>query len=155
MTVAEAWNAYISKPILGQADNTLRYFLQKVYDGEISGEVNFSATEHRVGTWVDGRPVYSKTYTLGTLATGSIAVPHGITDLDQIICPASGFVTLVGGIKRPIPVVALTSLSSNNSEVIAMKEFDGTNITGWVGGDYTGDNQIESGMFTIKYIKTV
>lgn len=47
---------------------------------------HYSTTEHVVGTWIDGKPIYEKTievtsYTVNT----NIYVPHGISNIDALI----------------------------------------------------------------------
>lgn len=46
----------------------------------------YSTSEHKVGTWIDGKPLYEKTVNFGTLPdrTGK-AVDHNIANLDKIV----------------------------------------------------------------------
>lgn len=46
---------------------------------------NYSLTEQVVGTWIDGTPVYEKTVYYAGGVTGTVLVPHGITNLKRII----------------------------------------------------------------------
>ena len=44
-------------------------------------EINYSTTEHVIGTWIDGKPLYEKTIDFGTLPnTTTKQVDHGLTN---------------------------------------------------------------------------
>lgn len=46
----------------------------------------YSTTEHVVGTWIDGKPIYEKTLIGGNFnATGNFSINHNISDLNEII----------------------------------------------------------------------
>lgn len=46
----------------------------------------YSTSEQRVGTWVDGKPIYKKTVNFGTLPNASAKhVDHNITNLDHFV----------------------------------------------------------------------
>lgn len=49
------------------------------------GGHTYSTQEQVVGTWIDGRPVYSKTFELGTLSSNNNNVNHNISNLAQVI----------------------------------------------------------------------
>ena len=49
------------------------------------GSVNYSTTEHEVGTWIDGSTVYEKTIYYAGGQSGSISVAHGISNIDKVI----------------------------------------------------------------------
>lgn len=46
---------------------------------------DYSTTEHVVGTWIDGKPLYEKTVDMGSFSTGYGQYPHNIADIDYII----------------------------------------------------------------------
>ena len=49
-------------------------------------ENNYSTTEHIVGTWIDGKPVYQKTIDFGTLPNSTVkSVSHGISNMNKFI----------------------------------------------------------------------
>lgn len=55
-------------------------------ESDIETNSSYSTTESVVGTWIDGKPIYRKVLTTDHLANdGSINVPHGITNLGQLI----------------------------------------------------------------------
>lgn len=49
------------------------------------GNVNYSTTEHEVGTWTDGSTIYEKTVYNAGGVSGAIQIPHGISNLDKVI----------------------------------------------------------------------
>lgn len=44
----------------------------------------YSFDESKVGTWVDGKPLYRKMIQFGALQSGNTVVSHGIEDLSHI-----------------------------------------------------------------------
>lgn len=114
---------------------------------------NFSLEEQYTGIkWHDGRPVYQKSFQLSTLTAGqNNEMPHGIENLDTIICSAKGYAEQSDGRRRAIPNPA--TYQGDTSEVISLYMWDATNMTGWVGSAYTGNNTIVGGYITIQYVK--
>ena len=49
------------------------------------GSMNYSTTEHVVGTWIDGSPVYEKTLYAAGGVSGSFNIPHGVGNFDKLI----------------------------------------------------------------------
>ncbi len=47
--------------------------------------IRYSETEKVVGTWIDGTPVYEKTVYYAGGTSGTLSIPHGITNLNRII----------------------------------------------------------------------
>lgn len=53
---------------------------------ELSGGHNYSTSEHVVGTWIDGKPVYEKTIYCGDGGISTtVNVPHNILGLKRVI----------------------------------------------------------------------
>ena len=49
------------------------------------GYENYSATEHEIGTWIDGSKLYEKTISCGALPSGvPKTVAHGISNLNKV-----------------------------------------------------------------------
>ena len=106
---------------------------------------NYSTTEHVVGTWIDGSPLYEKTIDLGYLPNATIKnVPHGISNLDVVVS--------LSGIANTTTVsVVLPSASPaglSNAVVIVRND---ANIVINSGMDYSAYH----GYATIRYTKTV
>ena len=64
------------------------------YDGEtvptgweqVDNPNDYSTTETRIGTWIDGKPVYRKVINFGALPNATYKnVSHGIEDLDFVV----------------------------------------------------------------------
>lgn len=54
---------------------------------EYSLDIPFSTTEQRIGTWIDGKPLYRKTIKIQNtaLVDGDNNIAHGISNLNQCI----------------------------------------------------------------------
>ena len=76
-TTATIYEPYAPKKIYTKNDNDV---YEKFYD-ETNKEV-YSTSEQRIGTWIDGKPLYRKTFEYGELQTGIIA--HNIPNVDHI-----------------------------------------------------------------------
>lgn len=63
---------------------------------------NYSTSERRIGTWIDGKPIYRKVVSKKVTTTGSTNIAHGINNID-IITNLRGFIYLTGGVFVPIP----------------------------------------------------
>lgn len=56
------------------------------FDGTADIYDTYSTTEHRIGTWIDGKPLYRKVINFGALPnTTNKNVAHGISNLDKTI----------------------------------------------------------------------
>lgn len=110
-------------------------------------ETTHTNTEEMWGVWLDGKTIYKKTVSLGTLpnaTTNSIA--HNISDIDQIV-KIEGIARNSSG--RAIPLPHVSTYRADYSSVALSA--DKTNITVWPEtdrSDYTGEA-------TIYYTKTV
>ena len=109
------------------------------------GYENFSTTEHKIGTWIDGRDIFEKTIDVGTFANSTTKnVNHNISNLDFIINKiANGHTS--SGVSITLPYVG--SSSGATCDVFA----NATNV-GIVarGGDFSQ----YSGWVTLQYVKT-
>lgn len=110
----------------------------------------YSTQEHVVGTWIDGRNVYERTYEVNTttpLGTNSYAFNHGITDLDRVINYYGSSYWPGGAGGKMIPFsdsVDSIYVTLYNNNVIGMYLSDGMKSFG--GAYYI--------IITIQYIKT-
>lgn len=60
--------------------------IQDAIDELTTSKVNYSTTEHVVGTWIDGSVLYEKTIDCGTLPNAtSKNVAHNISNLDKVV----------------------------------------------------------------------
>lgn len=58
---------------------------------EVNGYDNYSTTEHVVGTWIDGKPLYEKTIHYSGSMSTSTAFPHNVTNISSAFL-VSGFI---------------------------------------------------------------
>ena len=118
--------------------------LENAEDGGAGG-IDYSTSEEDTGLkWVDGKTVYQKTISLGSLPNkAQIAVPHLITNLDTIIsfdgAASNGTVTL------PLPYV-----TNSNDANIGINCPDKSNINIFDDSDRSGF----AGYLTLRYTKT-
>lgn len=124
----------------GTVDPDMMYFIT---DGQGGGggssEVSYSTTEHKVGTWIDGKDVYERTIDLGSFSVGSWS-DHTIessTNIDLLIDYDGYMVESNIMYALPDPSVRIKVDSSQNLI------FTGT--SSW---------SISSGHITIRYTKS-
>jgi hypothetical protein len=64
--------------------NKLNDIMNAIAEG--GGSENYSTEEVRVGTWIDGKPIYKKTVSLGALPNAEDKIiDHGITNLEWLV----------------------------------------------------------------------
>lgn len=104
----------------------------------------YSYEEHRVGTWVDGKPLYEKTVNFGSLPNATTKeVPHGIENV-SVIWVYDGFVFGEAD-STPVSLPSTFGIASNWSVSV-----DVDAITFFTGMDRTSKNAI----VTLRYTKT-
>lgn len=98
-----------------EKNNGTTYYIT---DGNPSGSVeSYSLTEVPTGgTWIDGKPIYKRTYNCGSLLNnGTRYVNHGITNLG-VIMKSEAFAVYEGsvstGVNLPIPYTAPTGIQN-------------------------------------------
>ena len=107
-----------------------------------SGSLNYSTPEQSTGaTWTDGKTVYQKTISLGTLPNaGNMNVAHGITGLSRVIS-FQGNATFGTSAFRPLPFVSTGTqsleMSVNATNVQIFASGDWSPYTGFVTLFYT------------------
>ena len=57
---------------------------QKWKNGAVSGGHAYSTTEQVVGTWIDGSPVYEKSFSQ-VLGSSPTTITHGISNIDKVV----------------------------------------------------------------------
>ncbi len=83
-------------------------------------ENDYSTTEHIVGTWIDGKPLYQKTINWGTVSSPGATKAHGISNLKQVIKIDGTWV--VGTEKGSLPYAGATdnfTMEINGSNLVA------------------------------------
>ena len=86
MTGATAGTAGIHGLVPAPAAGDEGKFLSGAGTWEDAGGLHvFSTNEQIIGTWIDGRPVYEKTFNIGTLSANNTNVIHNITNFERIL----------------------------------------------------------------------
>lgn len=107
-------------------------------------EVNYSETEHEIGTWIDGSVLYEKTISCGALPNASSkTISHNITGIKQIVY-SEGMAMRTGQFK-PIPYIW-----NNTNQFIAF-EFSDQYIYINTTADYSAYTE---SYVTLRYTKT-
>ena len=110
---------------------------------------NYSTTEHIVGTWIDGRPIYEITLDVNTtLSSGENTLYHSISDLDMCIF-ITGCCTYNNGSEWLILPYVSPDYVSNYSVTIGNVNSSTYKI--FVGQMFTS---IENIYVTLRYVKT-
>ena len=99
---------------------------------EVDDKLNYSTTEKRIGTWIDGKPLYRKVINLGTLPDDSTkAVAHSIQNLKRIV-KLEGFAGSSlnkGGITLPHATSNPIALYADDTNVSVKTTSDATGYT--------------------------
>jgi hypothetical protein len=102
--------------------------------GVLSAENNYSTEEQRIGTWIDGKPIYQKTYS-GTLAGTELStIDSSLGEIIDWIVDGSTTVNLISGSSNYIipngfydATHYITKPFKTNENKIVIKTADGYN----------------------------
>jgi hypothetical protein len=65
---------------------------------------NYSLGEQKIGTWIDGKPLYRKVVTYSTkITSGTVQIPHGIGNLDTVV--KCDYIAKWDGKNYPAPII--------------------------------------------------
>ncbi len=125
---------------------------QKWVNGNSSGGSthNYSTTEQVVGTWVDGSPVYEKTFVVNNPSTGNNTITHNISNLDMLIS-IGGFAKMADGYQQPFNFISNADDFKWN---ILVLDFGSTDFTLQIGVNYTSTKAISKAVVTLRYTKS-
>lgn len=108
----------------------------------------YSTDEQIVGTWIDGRPVYEKTFDFSNPSTGNTILNHGIENFDALVSVIGTF-HRNDGYEEPVPYP-----HNEVSFMVSLVDFTSTQMTRVVGSVYTGIYKLTRATFTVRYLKT-
>ena len=111
---------------------------------------NYSTTEQVVGTWVDGSPVYEKTFVVNNPSTGNNTITHNISNLDMLIS-VSGFAKRTDGYQQMFNFITNADDFKWNLLVL---DFSSTDFVLSVGVNYTDTKAISKAVVTLRYTKS-
>lgn len=107
----------------------------------------YTSAEERIGTWIDGKPIYRKVIYIASLPNHSaVAYPAGINNVN-IVIDLYGIAHAQSGHNFPLPYV---SMFSNNAENIEITYLSGTEVRVVTGSDRSS----LSAHIVIEYTKT-
>lgn len=110
----------------------------------VGGMHEYSTTEKVVGTWIDGRPCYSKVIE-ASVSSRSEDIPHDITHLDTVIS-IDGCWQLANGRSFPLNFINATNAAYNIGALVY-----GANIECRFGSGFTVDGKVYA---ILQYTKT-
>lgn len=113
-------------------------------DWSTVGFYNYSTTEHTVGTWIDGKPIYRKTINIGTLPSSSSSgknIAHNISNLGFMI-KIEGGAMASDGARIPLPYAdtsgtGVVGVFINNTNVYVFAGQNRSSYSGYVTLYYT------------------
>lgn len=108
----------------------------------------YSTDEQIVGTWIDGRPVYEKTFDFSNPVAGNTILNHGIENFDALVSVLGTF-HRDDGYEEPVPFP-----HNDVSFMVSLVDFTSTQMTRVVGSVYTGTYKLTRATFTVRYLKT-
>ena len=135
-STASTYEAYINKEILVKNENNV---FEKFYDENDNNQGKYALVEQRIGTWIDGKPLYRKVIqtttptvtTNGTSAWQQVAIQNvkfgRVTDCQMLSNVANGTLlspitrsTLAAGLNQFI-TVSFVNNTSNNTGVFQIE----------------------------------
>lgn len=107
---------------------------------------NYSTTEQIVGTWIDGSPVYEKTFNLTSPSTGLNSITHDISNIGDVI-NIEGTAIRSNGAVQPLGFI---SSANNFGWCATIYDFSTTNFTLEIGGQLS----LSKVIVTVRYTKS-
>lgn len=144
-------NAVTSAKIANGAVGTTQIANTAVTLGKISTDLTtYSTTEKRIGTWIDGKPIYRKVISGGTPTQGNMTIQHGISNFYAVLS-ARGFVLGNKFGVQPIPRGLLETQYQGNYGIF-IGDFSSTTFLVQFG---SYDGEIGTSFYIVlDYIKT-
>jgi len=132
-------------------DHVIKCIIQytKVNDTQMSitDGNEYSLDEQVVGKWIDNKPIYQKTVSCGTLATGISNLPHNIANIDTVI-DFVGEAKRSDGYRFVFPI-----LHSDETWNCYIHGVNATDIVFIIGTKATGTYALTDTYVTIRYTK--
>lgn len=96
----------------------------------------YSSTEKKVGTWINGKPLYRKVITTSENITNGKTIPHNIANVDMIYAEKA-FTYNSSGTCYPLPIDLYGSGTTSNTDRLSFY-VDRTNIVFKADSNYGG-----------------
>ena len=145
------------KDIYVKAFDTLPVGTEVDYDGstvpsgwtQVADPNTYSTDEVKIGTWINGKPLYRKTIIIENVVKGTATTyNHGIQNVDTIFIDANSFYKFSGG----TPLANMLNNYQNIDKQMTRTVATSTIIEYYV-GDYVVSG-ITDGYITVYYTKT-
>ena len=120
------------------------------YDVVGGGTHQYSTEEQVVGKWIDGSPVYEKTFVINNPSTDNNTITHNISNLDMLIS-VSGFAKRADGYQQPFNFISNADDFKWNLLVL---DFGSTDFVLQVGASYTSTRAISKAVVILRYTKS-
>lgn len=143
---ASAYEPYIGKKIFVKNDEGV---YEEFYNEEEHNKNHYSLKERRIGTWINGKPLYQKIISFTTSWNTSYEFAHGIQDYDRIWLDMSNSYFFAPANNVSIPLISNSYYGDNTQWIDAMIYGDKVLLYS-SGGWGTGWEKI----ITINYTKT-
>lgn len=117
----------------------------KEYAGSGSEWHEYSTEEKVVGKWIDGKPIYEKSYNVGSIARNTRAEVDSILSIDKIISCNGGAYSQTYNQKYPMPFV------HTNTNAYAIMVYI---ISGVLYAETGNDMPVSECHITVQYTKT-
>ena len=79
----------------------------------INGLNTYSTTEQRIGTWIDGKPLYRKVLQSSSITLNDGVVLSTISNIDKV-CNMRGMISSSTGFNQPIGMIYIDTFDRNN-----------------------------------------
>ena len=126
-----------------------------VDNGNLSGLVNFSSEEKLIGTWIDGKPLYTKTIQFTPTSNGYSAVffSHDISNVETIYIDGQNSFEASGTVTTPIKLsFGITDAGAIKMEYLfEILSVDSTKVSYRMGPSAS----VTSVILTLRYTKTI
>ena len=111
------------------------YKAKLLKNGGGKNTVDYSETEHVIGTWIDGSTLYEKTVDCGALPNAtSKTVDHNISNVDKIVYV--GGIGYAGSNSYPLPFVQVSGgniqgirINASSTNIVIISSYDVSSIT--------------------------
>ena len=145
---------YDALPPSKLTDNNVYMITDVNGDGSQFQPVIYSEDEREIGVWVDGKPLYEKTFYLasGSLSTGTLDVPNDLTNIDRVV----GYSGVVHSDSedRDFKLPYTRVQYDESIFILNMVLIDDTVAISIISGDHSSYNQLSNIYVTLQYTKT-
>ena len=126
---------------------TLQYTKTTDSSVEIGIDTDYSTTEKIIGTWIDGKPIWQKTFIATSCSAGYNYITHGLTNAK--IISGWGVYMELNGEGNPLPMLGASPSSIDAPYSVILSHISGGRIEFLVGANRSGGDIY----YTLQYTK--